>query len=148
MGVATAKTSGYETLMTTNCTTLTKSAAGFSMLELLVVISIIAVISATALPNLSGVTESAKTAAAQRNAQNIALTWNAAVAAGYRPDPTTVTSDAVAAEQISDGVTVTFGTITNTFRVDGLSEEQRTEAERYLDLNANSLTLAYNAAAH
>ena len=133
-------------LMTTNCASPLKKAAGFSIIELLVAISLIAVVSAAVVPNIAGVTESAKTAVAQRNAQSIAATWNAAVAAGYRPDPETVTSHDIAVSQITEGVTVTFGTLTNTFRVDGLNEDERIEAQQYLNLNSSSLTLSYTPA--
>lgn len=57
--------------------------AGFSLVELLVVISVIGIIVALALPSLSGVKDQAQFSKDQRNAQSIANVVSEAVAAGY-----------------------------------------------------------------
>ena len=60
----------------------TSRKAGFSLVEMLVVIAIIGIIAAIAIPNIGSLNDSARTAAAKRNAQSIASVLNAAVAAG------------------------------------------------------------------
>lgn len=60
----------------------TSRKAGFSLVEMLVVIAIIGIIAAIAIPNIGNLNESARDAAAKRNAQSVASVLNAAVAAG------------------------------------------------------------------
>jgi type IV pilus assembly protein PilA len=58
------------------------SAQGFSLVELLVVISVIAIIASVALPNLFNITRAAEDVSARRSAQHISSVYNSAVAAG------------------------------------------------------------------
>jgi type IV pilus assembly protein PilA len=117
---------------------------GFSLVELLVVIAVIAIIAAIAIPNIAGITGAANTAKAQRNAQNLASTYNAAIAAGYTVSTTTVDA-AIAA--ITNGIEITIGNTTNNFKVDGLTQAEADLAEAYLSIGTNAgpaKTLVYS----
>lgn len=59
------------------------SKAGFSLVEMLVVIAVIGIIAAIAVPNIGRINESAKDATYRRNAQNLASVYSAALAAGH-----------------------------------------------------------------
>jgi len=57
--------------------------AGFSLVEMLVVIAVIGIIAAIAVPNIGRINDSAKDARKRRNAQNVASIFASAQAAGY-----------------------------------------------------------------
>ena len=97
-------------------TTLNKKAAGFSLVEMLVVIAVIGIIAAIAVPMIGNITASAEANATRRNAQNVASIYSAALAAGY-----TGASDVDAAySAVSTGV-VGSGEFVNTrFQVPNL----------------------------
>lgn len=56
---------------------------GFSIVEMLVVIAIIGVVSAIAIPLISDFTEQAEDIKAKRNAQNLVTSYASALAAGH-----------------------------------------------------------------
>lgn len=57
--------------------------AGFSLVEMLVVIAVIGIIAAIAVPNIGRINDSAKDARKRRNAQSLASIFSSAQAAGY-----------------------------------------------------------------
>jgi len=102
----------------------------FSLAELLVVIAVIAIIAAVVVPAIAGITSSAGASKNLRNAQSIATTYNAAIAAGM---PTNVASDVPGAVAvIMAGTNFNVGNTTHYFSVDGLSEGEATNAISFL----------------
>ncbi len=113
--------------------------AGFSLVELLVVIAVIAVIAAIALPNISNIVQSADSAKIRRNAQTVAATYNAAVAAGL---PTNAASDlAEAVNIIRSGTNLQVGTTFQYYAVDGLSETESSNAQGLLFFTNGNIRL-------
>jgi len=104
--------------------------AGFSLVELLIVIAVIGIIAAIAIPSISSVTTSSQVARAQRNAQTLASTYSAAIAAGS----TNAGADLTNAVQnlVAGTVTGSGNFSTNVFAVPGLAPNEQTNAEEFL----------------
>ncbi len=106
---------------------------GFSLIEMLVVIAVIGVIAAIAIPNIGSINSSARNATAQRNAQTIASTVNAALAAGVTVDTLGADIDTVITN-VGAGVTAVGGAFDGkTFIVPGLPASGSPE---YTDMTA------------
>ncbi|MEM0897542.1 MAG: prepilin-type N-terminal cleavage/methylation domain-containing protein [Verrucomicrobiota bacterium] len=96
--------------------------SGFSLVEMLVVIAVIGIIAAIAVPMIGNVTAQAANNAVSRNAQNIASVYSAALAAGYAG--TTTVDLAYAA--MRTGVTGTGEFASTRFQVPNLPDPDAT----------------------
>ena len=86
--------------------------AGFSLVEMLVVIAVIGIIAAIAVPNIGRVNDAAKEATYKRNAQNIASVFASAQAAGYDFSKAGGTGAGLFHEAAVIGAVVTGATLT------------------------------------
>lgn len=118
--------------------------SAFGLVELLVVVGVIAIIGAIALPALAGITESADQAIKCRNAQQVASTWNnyveswRAVHPESAPNGGNVSKSEVVAALAAglDVVNNRLG-VTNTFRLSGITTDS-TDLSRLSDASESS----------
>lgn len=116
--------------------------AGFSLVEMLVVIAVIGVIAAIAIPNIGSINDSAQAATAQRNAQSVASVLNAAAAAGF--DVSGYANGQAALDAAEAGVTVVGGAFDGkTFTSGAIDDASEAAAAAHLGVDAANNQITY-----
>jgi prepilin-type N-terminal cleavage/methylation domain-containing protein len=119
------------------------SSQGFSLVEMLVVISVIGIIASIAIPSIGSINASAKTATRQRNAQSIVSMFAAGGAAGVSWSGTTrneLVGSVVSGQAPTDGA---FSG--KTFRVPNITGTALTDTYPYIGKDSDG-TLFYDQA--
>ena len=117
-----------------------KSRQAFSLVEVLVVISVIGIIASLVLPNLSDITNRAYFSKNERNAQTIASQLAAARSAGATNQWTSVDS---AIDDLENTIRVKVGPSEFAFGVPKFTAEQRAGVSRYLAVDTNAVLVYY-----
>ena len=119
----------------------TDRAAGFSLVEMLVVIAVIGIIAAIAVPSIGAISNQANTNKAKRNAQTIASIYNASrsVGAEYASSELNDIIDEMVAGKEGPELAGTE------FRISSLSDDEKMAAMQYVGYNAASDLMAYSS---
>ncbi len=104
---------------------------------MLVVISVIGIIVAMALPSMTNIASQADQARDQRNAQTIASVAASAVASGY--SATNFSSEEQVMDLLMDGIEVTNNGQVMKFEISRLSTNEQTSARQFLHLTNGAL---------
>ena len=119
--------------------------AGFSLVEMLVVIAVIGIIAAIAVPTIGNITDQANKSKAKRNAQNLASVCASAVAAGADLGTSTNVSSIVN-QLVSPGLTGSkdSGFVGTVFKVPNLTGAERMAASQHLSYDAQAKMIVYS----
>ncbi len=119
--------------------------SAFSLVEMLVVIAVIGIIAAIAVPNIGKINDSAKEATARRNAQSIASVFASAQAAGLDFSTGSTTVAQIVTKIVTGAKVTEKGPFENTFfGVPGLTTADQTAAAPYLSFDTANKLLLYN----
>jgi prepilin-type N-terminal cleavage/methylation domain-containing protein len=132
--------------MKLNSKSLRRSAkAGFSLVELLIVIAIIGIMASIAIPLIGKLSDNTKVARAKRNAQNIASVFNSAYTSGAYDSATLPTTVGTVIADLDAGKEGSGSFVGTTFKVPGIQaiEDAETKSEwkpsTYLTINEDAL---------
>lgn len=128
-----------------NTTLVNNKKGAFSLVEMLVVIAVIGILAAIAVPNIGKINGAAEDSKNRRNAQQLSSVCNAAQAAGHdfvgsETDKVEVCKDIRTGSTITDTTSPFYGSF---FGVPNLSDTELTAATGYLAISNGMLT--YNS---
>lgn len=119
--------------------------AGFSLVEMLVVIAIIGIIAAIAIPNIGTVNAAAKEATNMRNAQSVASVLNAAIAAGVVLAASDTATSAALIDAAEAGVSPSDGPFEGkSFSSGEIEDSEEAGAAAYLTWDATNEQVTYS----